>query len=183
MQKNLHYKLQLKNELCELEKRLSSLQIEYKHYQNYAINVEIKDFIDDIENSKSSNFILDLNVLLENFDEKRLNFVEFIKEKLSKFGFKFKTIILKNLLKKYPKIMINATLEKKFYEITIAQISEKISNSKAKLVNFDDDMKKYSSLAMKLLKANLAKKYQNSRKIYYANELKLNSDKIGRAHV
>lgn len=178
LQKNLHYKLQLKNELCELEKRLYSLQIEYKHYQNYAINVEIKDFIDDIENSKSSNFILDLNVLLENFDEKRLNFVEFIKEKLSRFGFKFKTIILKNLLKKYPKTMINATLEKKFYEITIAQISEKISNSKAKLVNFDDDMKKYSSLAMKLLKANLAKKYQNSRKIYYANELKLNSDKF-----
>lgn len=179
LQKNLLEKLNLKNELSKLKQKLFEIEIEQKHFMDFAKNLEIKENIKEIKNLKISQEYLNLSTLLENFDEKKLNFIsEFIKEKLEFFGFKFKTILFKKLLKKYPKQKLITWFESKFYELEIKNLKEKINKINTQLINFDfeNKMKEYCTFAMKILKSNLAQIYSNhKRKFYQANNLRLNS--------
>lgn len=173
-QKKLNEMLELKNKQAILKQQLSATEIEFEYFDQYYTEFKLKQL------ELNSFFTLSAETVLKIMLEYR--------QKIAVGGIKFKTKIY-NLLtygiysfKVYantPELVISL-LQNMYYEKKIKELSNQIEALTNKLnnYNFEIEMKQYSEKSMKLLKAKLAKRYNNggTRNIFTSDALWKNFD-------
>lgn len=161
--------------LCSnLKQELSGLEIEHKHHLLYMESFGIQYMPNEIKKIKTCEEALEKSFL---FDIEANNpdpwFLKLFKNIIEFLGFEiFTKTLIQKLLKKYSKQYLIAACEQRFYEIKILELKSKIKEVSDSLneYNFNEKMSKYSELSLNLLKAKLAKKYQNRKQIKYTLE-------------
>lgn len=166
--------LDKKNDLASLKLQIDNIKTEYGHFkQAYGVktekNVELKKNV-------TAKKILELWVSLEVLGEKRkkINFIRRFIYRL-KYGIKDKAFYTNSL----DEMIFICQL--KYYQSKIREVSNRIEFLERSLENFafDSKMNEYTEMSMKLLKAELCKRYnQQKREPYTISELRQKSNEF-----
>ncbi|MFN8416449.1 MAG: AAA domain-containing protein [Cytophagaceae bacterium] len=164
--------LDKKNELALLKLQLDNIRTEYKHFKetckdNAANEVEFKGNI-------TAEKILHLWITIETVAnrKKKIGFFKRLFFRL-KFGIKDKYFFTNPLAEM---ILI---CQSKYYSVKIRELNERIELLETALRNFsfDNKMKEYTETSMRLLKAELYKRYnKQQREPYTISELRYKSE-------
>jgi superfamily I DNA and/or RNA helicase len=167
-------KLVKKNQLASLKEKISSLEIEKKHFLQYFQSSKIEFVDQDFEKVRSSKIALEMWLLCEKekfYSKNLFQLIKFFFEYLKSVRIRY---LLHKLLKKYSKSDLIAIFQKKFYELEIFEIKQNIACLTDELSSFDFDkkMNDYINHSLKLFKVKLAKKYsKEDRQIYEIDDL------------
>lgn len=161
-----------KNELALLKQQIDSITTEYKHFQEEN-NTE--NDIDSLKSTTADN-LLALWVAIENqsYTNKKLTWWR-------KLLYRFKYGIKERKIFNIPAEKIILLCQSKYYQIKIEELKrlQNTLESSLKHFSFDDKMKEYSQLSMKLFKYELYTKYNyNKRDKYEIIHLRSNSEKF-----
>jgi superfamily I DNA and/or RNA helicase len=164
--------LQQKNELALLNQELDSLTTEYKHFQDEN---KIEHNIDFLKSTTADN-LLALWVTLENqaLNDKRPTWWQKLLY-LFKYGRKAKTIF------DIPTEEAIFICQSKHYPLKIKELKNRQNVLEMALYHFsfDNKMKEYSQLSMRLFKSELYNKYnRNKREKYEITQLRSKSEKF-----
>ncbi|MDR2064201.1 MAG: AAA family ATPase [Prevotellaceae bacterium] len=164
--------LRQKNELALLKQELDCLTTEYKHFQEEN---KIENDIDFLKSTTADN-LLAFWIAIENqiLTSKKLTWWRKLLYRF-KYGIKDKKIF------DVPAEKVILLCQSKYYPIKIDELKNRqnpLENSLNRF-SFDDKMKEYSQLSMKLFKSELYKKYNcNKRGQYTIPELRSKSEQF-----
>ncbi len=172
-QKELSKNLELEVECSQLKQKLSQVEVEQKHFENYAKESQGQEIHLDGK-IKSSSAALELWLLCETVEKKTgfKNFLRCIFELLIKW--RSKKRIAYQLLEIYPREQLIESFQHIFYSLKILELKNSISKINHKLETYDYEakMKEYTDDSMKLFKNWCAKYYKNvERKEYNLDDL------------
>lgn len=161
-----------KNELALLKLQIDNIKTEYRHFKETYKDDKEKTV--EFKKSLSTEKILEFWVTLQTLGEKRKK-IGFIRKLIFrlKYGIKDKSFYTHALDKM---IFICQSM---YYQSKIIELTMQIERMELSLKDFafDNKMNEYTDLAMKLLKAELCKRFnQQKRASYTISELRDNSD-------
>ncbi len=162
-------KLENFNQLSRYRQELDKLKTEQKHFIDYY-NTEVKSDINNKFLSKlSSKDILKLIVRCDQIEDRRYR----LKEKIYNF---LRYQIYSRKLYKMNIYLISLTFQKSFYEIKAKELLSLIHKLEKTLVDFEEQMKEFTDLSMKLFRSKISDKYNyENRKKFDAKTLKSES--------
>ena len=168
MNHELNDMLICKNDLSQAQSGLEALKLEQEYFLQYYDETNDKDITFQSRRMKASTALklwIDCEGRTADIKTSFLTkIIYFFKYGISNFGFY-----------NNPQDRLIAVLQKKFYEFKINELSEHILilTHRIKTYNFDESMKHYSELSMKLFRAKLAIKYSNGREkaLYESDDL------------
>lgn len=163
-------KLELKNELALLKLEIENIKTEYQHFINSTslfTNISFKKNI-------SSDQLLSLWIVLEDYEQsgKKLKWWH-------KLSFPFFYGIRDKNFYQLPYVELICIVQSKYYEVKISELESRKKNVEIILRNFsfNDKMKIYTDVSMKLFKNQLYKKYKGKERPEYTNyELRFKSE-------
>jgi superfamily I DNA and/or RNA helicase len=163
-------KLELKNELAFLKLEIENIKTEYQHFVNSTslfTNINFKKNI-------SSDQLLSLWIVLEDYEQsgKKLNWWR-------KLSFPFFYGIRDKKFYQLPYVELIRIVQSRYYEVKISELESRKKNVEIILHNFsfNDKMKTYTDVSMKLFKNQLYKKYKGKERPEYTNyELRFKSE-------
>ncbi|OGI01499.1 MAG: hypothetical protein A2Y25_02105 [Candidatus Melainabacteria bacterium GWF2_37_15] len=170
--KELQEKLFLQNELSALKQELSALKTEEKHFLKYFDSFDAETEPEEFKKIDKSEKVLKMWLLCETYentpqDNGLMAFIKRILEYLKVWSGR-KTVIQK-LLKQYSRHYLIAIFQQRFYELKIAELTQRTSKLKNELdlYDFSAKMREYSEISAQLFRTKLAWQYANkNRKIY-----------------
>lgn len=173
--KRLNDMLAIQNKSAQLKQTLAMLQTEFKYYEEYYTKNNFKQI------RIGSIFKLD--------SDKIMRFIIKYKENSNKghtIGQKIYNFLVHGIYKtdlyKYEPETVVSFLQRKYYNLRIAELEKEIKNLTGKLAsyNFDAAMAEFSEESMRLFKSNLAKKYGQriERKVFSSDVLWKNTSEF-----
>ena len=180
--KALSQNLLLKNELSILKQELSSVEIEQKHFFEYANSVlscEEPQIHATVGNSESA---LEMWLLTELYEESKQesgigSFINSLFEWFTLAGRRKRKI--KQLLESNSREQLISAYQRRFYVQKISELTQSITACTLELKSFDFNAKmdEYSKISMELLRDKLARKYSDNKRAYYKlDDLKKKSE-------
>ncbi len=164
--------LEKKNELALLRLQYENIETEYQHFKEiHKDKIEQSfNFKSNISADKILRFWVELEALVH--QQQRISWIKRFFFRL-KYGIKDKSLFTNAL----DQIIYNIQL--KYYPVKIRELSARIEflGNSLKEFSFNTKMKDYTQLSMKLLQAELYKKYNNQkRQSYTISELRNKSN-------
>ncbi|MCG3088373.1 AAA domain-containing protein [Sporosarcina cyprini] len=172
----LNEMLAIKNKSAQLKQTLTMLRTEYKYFEEYYTKNNYKELrfrsIFKLESDKI------MKIIIKYKDDSKSG-KHTIGQKIYNF---FMHGIYKSDLYKYEPETVVSFLQKKYYDLKIAELEREIKNLTAKLAryNFDAAMTEFSEESMRLFKSNLVKKYgqRSERKVFSSDVLWKNTSEF-----
>lgn len=163
-----------KNELALLKQELDNIKTEYQHFQN-TYEEQTEESI-KFKQTITADALLSLWLSIENQAKKgkRFGFIRKLIFRI-KYGIKDKSFYTYSFEK-----MI-CICQSKYYATKISELIkiERILEDLLEQFSFDTKMKEYTDLSMRLLKAELYKRYEsNKREVYTIGELRSKSSEF-----
>jgi len=174
-------KLGKQNKLSRFKQELSAFQTEERHFLGFTKSAGRNDQIEPVETIRTSSKALELWIVFENFesDSKLNGFWPALKRILSFLKFWDRNLSNARKLKdKYSGDVVIEALQHKFYQLKIQELSKEIKDLQQELESFDFDqkMRDYRDISLKLFRASLADKYQGrNREKYQIEDLRKRS--------
>jgi superfamily I DNA and/or RNA helicase len=163
-----------KNELSLIRQELNAIELEREHFCKYCAH-NYDPFLQYLKHITNSTTVLKLWFICEKYIT-----VGKIRKWFMRF---FNIFILRAIINKafysIEPDMIITVCQKHWYITKIEELKEKISSLQTELdhFNFDEKMKKYSSLSTQLFRDYLAEKYKNGeRQSFDIDDLRKKSD-------
>ena len=185
----LHYsvlqeKLAQQNELSALKQELSTLKTEEKYFLQYFDSLGPQLEPQAVYRTKTSKKALEMWSLFETYENQPENkgLIAFIKRFLEylKIWDRNKSLVRK-LLKQYSSSYLITVFQRRFYELKISELTQRISllTNELDLFDFSEKMSEYSKISAQLLCAKLAEQYaEKDRKVYEIIDLSRNSEEF-----
>ncbi|AZA54050.1 AAA domain-containing protein [Chryseobacterium sp. G0201] len=155
-------KLELKNELALLKLEIENIKTEYQHFvtsTSLFTNINFKKNI-------SSDQLLSLWIVLEDYEQsgKKLNWWR-------KLSFPFFYGIRDKNFYQLPYVELIRLVQSKYYEVKISELESRKKNVEIILHNFsfNNKLKTYTDVSMKLFKNQLYKKYKGKERPEYTS--------------
>lgn len=175
---NLQEKLVQQNELSALKQELSAIKTEEQHFLKYFDSFDPQLEPQAVYRTKTSKKALEMWLLCEAQENTLQNkgiiaFILSILEYL-KIWDRRKPLIQK-LLEKYSQDFLIAAFQRRFYELKISELTQRISmlTNELDLFDFSEKMQEYSKISAQLFCAKLAEKYADkTRKVYQLANLR-----------
>lgn len=176
LNETLYVMLEKKNKLSELRLKLDAIQVEQQHFLSYSSGINTT--VVSIRSYKTLNATdyLRLMAQAEIYKQQNKPFT-FIKKIINLFRYG----IINFSFYKNPIDTIITFYQINYYKAEILDLKQQIDELENALesYNFDQQMKKYSDLSMRLFKNKLAEKYKkHSRTTYTEEDLWKNSEQF-----
>ena len=167
--------LRFKNELSRNIQKLEAIRLENLHFLQYYNETNVNDIDFRTIRKTKASAALKLWIQSEQFENKQKRISMWFKIlNFFKFGI-YNSDFYKNSLDR-----IVAICQKHYYEAIQIELQKQISELEQKLssYSFDNKMKEYSELSMRLFKSYIGKKYKSigKRPIYELDDLWKNSE-------
>lgn len=175
--KALQKKLVQQQELSILRQQLSEIVTEQKHFLSYG-DLQIPS---EIQKLKTSQEALEMWLLCEteSIELNKNKFYVFLKRIFNFLLFNRRKILIEKMAKNSSIDSLIKSLQKRFYELKMAELGKSVSELTHQLDSFafNDKLKEYTEGSVRIFKSYLASKYSGKdRKTYEVDDLRENSE-------
>jgi very-short-patch-repair endonuclease/RecA/RadA recombinase len=179
----LHEKLAQQNELSALMQELSAIKTERKYFLQYADSIDARVEPQVANKTDTSRKALEMWLLCETNGEvsQSKGLVAFIKNMFEclRLLFSERSRFARRLLGRHTLECLIAIFQRRFYELKIYELTQKVSTLKHELDAFDFNakMREYADISTQLFRGNLAARYAaRKREFYSIDDLWRNSE-------